>query len=107
MDTLKLVENSEFNHSDIALLSSIGDAFPVYDYITLESIAGVTILNSSSELIANYILVQYLKEVIAEIRRAAIALEAKQVLNEHLTRYLKAEFNFLLTKIACRLTQIK
>ncbi|KJV55627.1 hypothetical protein OCHUTO_0753 [Orientia chuto str. Dubai] len=52
-------------------------------------------------------LVQYLKEVIAEIRRAAIALEAKQVLNEHLARYLKAQFNFLLTKIACRLTQIK
>ncbi|KJV71061.1 putative conjugative transfer protein TraH [Orientia tsutsugamushi str. TA763] len=36
--------NSEFTDSEIAFLSSIGDIFPIYDYIILESISGVTIL---------------------------------------------------------------
>ncbi|WP_317889154.1 conjugal transfer protein TraH [Orientia tsutsugamushi] len=81
--------NSEFTDSEIAFLSSIGDIFPIYDYIILESISGVTILDSSSELIASYTLVQHLKEVITEIRRAVTSLGAKQVSNEHLERYLK------------------
>ncbi|WP_331830097.1 conjugal transfer protein TraH [Orientia tsutsugamushi] len=81
--------NSEFTDSEIAFLSSIGDIFPIYDYIILEYISGVTILDSSSELIASYTLVQHLKEVITEIRRAVTSLGAKQVSNEHFTRYLK------------------
>ncbi len=55
----KLASNSEFNNVDIMFLSSIGEAFPIYDYITLESISGITILDSSSELIANYTLLQH------------------------------------------------
>ncbi|SPR15828.1 conjugal transfer protein TraH [Orientia tsutsugamushi] len=86
---IKFANNSEFIDSEIAFLSSIGDIFPIYDYITLESISGVTILDSSSELIASYTLVQHLKEVITEIRRAVTSLGAKQVSNEHLERYLK------------------
>ncbi|BAG41068.1 putative conjugative transfer protein TraH [Orientia tsutsugamushi str. Ikeda] len=34
--------NSEFTDSEIAFLSSIGDIFPIYDYITLESISGIS-----------------------------------------------------------------
>ncbi|WP_354666746.1 conjugal transfer protein TraH [Orientia tsutsugamushi] len=86
---IKFDKNSEFIDSEIAFLSSIGDIFPIYDYIILESISGVTILDSSSELIASYTLVQHLKEVITEIRRAVTSLDTKQVSNEHLTRYLK------------------
>ncbi|BAG40832.1 putative conjugative transfer protein TraH [Orientia tsutsugamushi str. Ikeda] len=81
--------NTEFSNHEIAFLSSIGDIFPIYDYIILEYISGVTILDSSSELIASYTLVQHLKEVITEIRRAVTSLGAKQVSNEHLERYLK------------------
>lgn len=87
---IKLANNSEFNNTDIAFLSSIGDAFPIYDYITLESISGVTILDSSSELIASHALLQHLKEVIAEIRKAATSLRSKQIADHHLVEYLKS-----------------
>ncbi len=86
----KLASNSEFNNIDIMFLSSIGEAFPIYDYITLESISGITILDSSSELIASYSLLQHLKEIISEVRKAVTLLQTKQVADQHLVEYLKA-----------------
>lgn len=86
----KLASNNEFSNADISFLSSIGEAFPIYDYITLEAISGVTILDSSSELVASYSLLQHLKEVISEVRKAVTMLKSKQVADHHLTAYLKA-----------------
>ena len=86
----KLANNSKFEDTDIAFLSSIGEAFPIYDYITLEAISGVTILDSSSELIASYTLLQHLKEVTSEVRKAVTLLKSKQVSDQHLVEYLKA-----------------
>lgn len=86
----KLASNNEFNNAEIAFLSSIGEALPIYDYITLEAISGVTILDSSSELIASYSLLQHLKELISEIRKAVTLLKSKQVADHHLKQYLKA-----------------
>ena len=86
----KFVTNTEFDGSDIGFLSSIGEAFPIYDYISLEAIAGVSILDSSSELVATYSLVQHLKEVTGEIRKAVSTLRAKQVEDRHLRVYEKA-----------------
>lgn len=86
----KLASNNEFSNADIAFLSSIGESFPIYDYITLEAISGVTILDSSSELVASYSLLQHLKEVVSEVRKAVTMLQSKQVAHHHLTAYLKA-----------------
>ncbi|UCM85587.1 MAG: conjugal transfer protein TraH [Rickettsia endosymbiont of Culicoides impunctatus] len=86
----KLASNSEFNNIDIMFLSSIGEAFPIYDYITLESISGITILDSSSELIASYSLLQHLKEIISEVCKAVTLLQTKQVADQHLVEYLKS-----------------
>ncbi|MDR0774712.1 MAG: conjugal transfer protein TraH [Rickettsia sp.] len=86
----KLASNSEFNNIDIMFLSSIGEAFPIYDYITLESISGITILDSSSELIASHSLLQHLKEIISEVRKAVTLLQTKQVADQHLVEYLKS-----------------
>lgn len=86
----KLTSNNEFSNADITFLSSIGEAFPIYDYITLEAISGVTILDSSSELVASYSLLQHLKEVTSEVRKAVTMLKSKQVADHHLTAYLKA-----------------
>lgn len=86
----KLANNNEFDNNDINFLSSIGEAFPIYDYITLEIISGVSILDSSSELIASYTLVRHLKEVVSEIRQAVTMLRTKQIIDEHLVEYLKA-----------------
>ncbi|WP_103896880.1 conjugal transfer protein TraH [Rickettsia fournieri] len=86
----KLASNNEFNNADITFLSSIGEAFPIYDYITLEAISGVTILDSSSELVASYSVLQHLKEVISEVRKAVTMFKSKQVADHHLNAYLKA-----------------
>ncbi|WP_341794392.1 conjugal transfer protein TraH [Rickettsia endosymbiont of Rhinocyllus conicus] len=86
----KLASNNEFSNADITFLSSIGEALPIYDYITLEAISGVTILDSSSELVASYSLLQHLKEVVSEVRKAVTMLKSKQVADHHLTAYLKA-----------------
>ncbi|KJW05927.1 putative conjugative transfer protein TraH [Orientia tsutsugamushi str. UT144] len=53
---IKFDHNTEFSDHEIAFLSSIGDIFRIYDYIILEAISGVTILEISSELIASYTL---------------------------------------------------
>jgi conjugative transfer pilus assembly protein TraH len=87
---VKFVSNTEFNNNDIGFLSSIGDAFPIYDYISLEAISGVNILDSSSELVASYSLVQHLKEVTSEIRKAVAMLRSKQIEDQHLRTYEKA-----------------
>ncbi|MCC8369574.1 MAG: conjugal transfer protein TraH, partial [Rickettsia endosymbiont of Oxypoda opaca] len=87
---VKFYNNTQFDAADIAFLSSIGDSFPIYDYITLEAISGVTILDSSSELIASYTLVQHLKEVISEIKKAVVMLRSKQVNDQYLVDYIKA-----------------
>ncbi|SPR08647.1 conjugal transfer protein TraH [Orientia tsutsugamushi] len=39
---IKFDNNTEFSNPEIAFLSSIGDIFPIYDYITLESISGIS-----------------------------------------------------------------
>lgn len=87
---LKFVSNTEFDANDIGFLSSVGETFPIYDYISLEAISGMAILDSSSELVATYALVNHLKEVTSEIRKAVTQLSAKQLEDHHLKQYLKA-----------------
>lgn len=86
----KFLDNSEFDANDISFLSSIGDSFPIYDYLTLEAISGISILDSSSELVATYALVNHLKEVTSEIRKAVSQLKERQINDHLLVEYLKA-----------------
>lgn len=86
----KFLNNTEFEANDIGFLSSIGDSFPIYDYLTLEAISGISILDSSSELVATYALVNHLKEVISEIRKAVSQLKERQINDHLLVEYLKA-----------------
>lgn len=88
--TAKFVGNISFDVTDINFLSSIGDTFPIYDYIVLEVISGTTILENSAELIASYSLLQHLKAVTAEIKKAVAVLKSKQIEDQHLLAYLKA-----------------
>jgi conjugative transfer pilus assembly protein TraH len=48
------------------------------------------ILDNSSELIASYSLLQHLKEIISEVRKAVTMLQTKQVADQHLVEYLKS-----------------
>ena len=87
---IKLEKNTPFDDSEIQFLSSMGDAFPVYDYITLEAISNITIIDNSSEIVARYILLQHLRQVISEVKRSVSMLEAKQVLVEDISKYQKS-----------------
>lgn len=86
---VKFLNNEEFDADNLNFLTSIGAAFPVFDYVSLEAVSGVTILDNSSELIASYVLLQHLKEVVGEIRKAVQLLKAKQVSDNHIKDYLK------------------
>lgn len=92
MDILKnkFSTNTAFDANDIAFLSSIGDSFPLYDYISLEAISGVNILDNAAELVASYSLLQHVKEVTSEIKKAVTILRSKQIDDQHLRLYLKA-----------------
>lgn len=87
---VKFIGNTEFDANDIGFLTSIGETFPIYDYITLEAISGISILDSSSELVATYLLVAHLKEVTGEIRKAVTQLKGKQIDDHHVVEYLKS-----------------
>lgn len=86
---VKFLNNEEFDEDNKNFLTSIGASFPVFDYVSLEAVSGVTILDNSSELIASYVLLQHLKEVVGEIRKAVQLLKAKQVSDNHIKDYLK------------------
>ncbi len=80
--------NTAFTQENINFLTSIGDSFPIYDYICLEVMSGVTILEKASELVATHMLIHYLGEVISEVRRAIAIMQSKQMDDQHLKDYL-------------------
>ncbi len=87
---IKLQENKPFDNSEINFLSSMGDAFPVYDYISLEAISNITIIDNSSEIVARYILLQHLQQVISDVKKSVSMLQAKQILDEDIIKYQKS-----------------
>lgn len=84
-----MLNNLPFSAEDKIFLSSIGDTFPVYDYISLEVVSGISIIDKATELVATYMVVQYLNGVIHEVRKAAQILEAKQINDQHIKEYLE------------------
>ena len=83
-----MVNNQAFSKEDKEFLSSIGDTFPIYDYISLEVVSGISIMDKATELVATFMIVHYLNEVINEVRHAAQVLEAKQINDQHIKEYL-------------------
>ena len=84
-----MLTNKPFKKEDKEFLSSIGDSFPLYDYLSLEVVSGVSIIDKATELVATYMIVQYLNGVIHEVRTAVQALEAKQINDQHFVDYLE------------------
>ena len=87
---VKFNSNTELDQQDINFLSSVGEVFPLYEYISLEVISGSSILETSAELVATYNLVAHLKEVTSEIRKAVTQLKSRQINDQHLVEYLKS-----------------
>jgi len=84
----KLQTNQSFSQDDIAFLSSVGETFPIYDYISFEAVSGEHLIDKGSDLVATYLILQYIQKVIEEVRQALYTLESKQMNDQHIKDYL-------------------
>lgn len=84
----KMQTNEDFSRDDIAFLSSVGETFPIYDYISFEAISGEHLIDKSSDLVATYLILQYVQKIIQEVRQALYTLESKQLNDQHIKDYL-------------------
>ena len=85
---VKMLGNGGFSEADKDFLSSIGESFPIYNYLSLEVVSGLSILDKSSDLVATYMILHYLGKVIIEVRQAIQLLEGKQINDQHFKDYL-------------------
>lgn len=81
---------SEFNDDEKGFLDSLGNSFPIFDHITLEVVSGITILDSSSQVIARSMLLSHLTEVIRDIKKGILTLKQKQINDKYLVEYEKS-----------------
>lgn len=85
----KMVGNDSLSSQEIDYLSSLGETFPIYNYLSLEAVTGLSILDKSSDLVATYMVLHYIGKVVDEVRQALQALEGKQMNDQHFKEYLK------------------
>jgi hypothetical protein len=83
-----MVLNTAFTESDKDFLSSLGSSFPIYNYISLEVVTGSAILDKSSSLVANYMILHYLGKVIGEVKQVINQLQSKQINDSVFKEYL-------------------
>lgn len=98
---LKMQTNENFSEVDIAFLNSIGETFPIYDYISFEVTSGEHLIDKSSDLVATYLILQYVQKIIQEVKQALYTLGAKQLNDQHIKDYLLTLDqlqNYVLTK---------
>ncbi len=80
-------QKDEFDATEQGFLSSLGNSFPIFDHITLEVVSGITILDSSSQVIAKSILLSHLTSVINDIKKGIATLKQKQINDRYLVEY--------------------
>lgn len=84
----KMVANTGFSKPEIDYLSSLGETFPIYNYISLEVVTGLSILDKSSDLVATSMVLHYIGKVVDEIKQGLQPLEGKQINDQHFKEYL-------------------
>jgi conjugative transfer pilus assembly protein TraH len=82
-------QSDELSDDEKGFLDSLGEAFPIFDHITLEAASGITILDSSSEVVAGYMLLTHLKSITSDIQKSVTTLKQKQQVEKYLTEYQK------------------
>ena len=56
--------------------------------VVREAISGGHLIDKSSDLVATYLILQYVQKIIQELRQALYALESKQLNDQHIKDYL-------------------
>jgi conjugative transfer pilus assembly protein TraH len=85
----KMLTNTAFNAEDKDFLTSIGESFPIYNYLSLEVVTGANIMDKSSELVASYMILHYLGKIINEVKQAIHTLESNQLDDQHCKDYIE------------------
>lgn len=85
-----VTQSDELSEEEKGFLDSLEEAFPIFDHITLEASSGVTILDSSSEVVSIYMLLSHLKNVTNDIQKSVIMLKQRQHDENHLIEYQKS-----------------
>ena len=83
-----MVSDTAFEQADVDYLSSLGETFPIFNYISLEVVTGLNILDKSSDLVATYMVLHYIGKVIDEVKNGLQPLEGKQINDSHFKEYL-------------------
>ena len=72
-------QTAEFNAKEKGFIDSIGQAFPIFDHLTLEAATGVSIISADSQLIARYILLEHIQKVTRDIKKGNYYMRGKQL----------------------------
>lgn len=81
----------EFTAAEKGFLDSIGTSFPIFDHITIEAASGISILDSSSQVVARYMLLEHLTSTTSEIKKGVLAFKNnKQISDKYLREYEKS-----------------
>ena len=72
-------QSAEFNAREKGFIDSIGQAFSIFDHITLEAATGVSIIRADSQLIARYILLEHIQKVTRDIKKGNYYMRGKQL----------------------------
>ena len=82
LDKLKIkvkAQTEELTEQEKGFLDSLGQAFPIFDHITLEAAADISILDSDSKLVARYMLMSHLSRVTSDINKGVNSIKHKQL----------------------------
>ena len=88
-------QSSELNAQEKGFLDSLGQAFPIFDHITLEAVSGVSILDADSQLVARYMLMSHLNKVTADIKKGVNSMKYKQLTDAGMKDYEDSLANLL------------
>ena len=79
LKTKMFAQIAEFNAREKGFIDSIGQAFPIFDHITLEAASGVSIISADSQLIARYMLLEHIQKVTRDIKKGNYYMRGKQL----------------------------
>jgi conjugative transfer pilus assembly protein TraH len=80
-------QKEDFDTNELNFLTSISGIFPIFNYIVLEAVSNTSILDVTSEVVTNYVLLSHINNLVTEINRIVLILKEKQYDPKHLIEY--------------------
>jgi conjugative transfer pilus assembly protein TraH len=84
----KMMANTKLSEEDIGFIDSVGESFPIYEYLSLEAVTGGRFVDRSSELLANLMLQGQLTNIVQDIKITVLSAQSAQLDESHFKDYL-------------------